>query len=481
MRNWLSIPLLVAAALPLAAQERSGVVEIDHASGRAQFIYTDGRRTDTTNVGVNPTVRVPRGVMVQVRVVGTNSALYRFATEQASVPVPDFESVKSLVIRSAPYMPELRSVASAIDGRGGGDDVAEAVAAMAETDRVAIVDATSGMKVAIARVDRAVHGRAGIQQLLTTTLYALERMRLGTAPEAAAADLRALLPQAVSCGSDAPVRLSTAQELLAGVFEAARAQASLSDAIAGPAYFTQAGWKSAYDSALVVESRAQQIVGDFEGLVTTAYRLERITGVVAGACSRMDVGSVTPSVGTGRTLTVNVTPRGETELARVADRGADVWTVTVQPRVMVSPSLSIGGLASPQGRLPLYGTAPAGGGSEVVRTGSSDARFSAAGMLGLTYGFLDRREINGFAVWLPELVVGAGDTPTFGVGAAVSWNFLRVGVGGAWMRYRGLNGMSEGDVLTDPSELRTSDTYGKPRMYLTVSVFDWSPWAARFR
>lgn len=457
------------------------MVEIDHATGNARFIYADRNGTDTTDVGANPTIRVPRGVSVQVRVVGTNSALYRFATEQENVPVPDFESVKSLVIRSAPYMPELRSVAAAIDGRGGGEDVAEAVAALAEADRRVIVEATEGMRLAIGRVDRAVHGRAGIQQILTTTLYSLERMRLGAQPEAAAADLRALMPTPVSCGSDAPVRLSTAQDLLAGVFDAARAQATLSDAIGGPAYPSQLAWRAAYDTALVVESRAQQIVGDFEGLVTTAYRLERLAGIVAGACSRVDVGSVMPSVASGRTLTVSVAPRGESELSRVADRGSDSWTVTVQPRVMVSPSLSIGGLYSPQGRLPLYGTAPTMGGSQVVQTGSSDARFSAAGMLGLTYGILDRRDINGFAIWLPEIVVGAGNTPTFGVGTAISWNFLRLGVGGAWMRYRGLNGTAEGDILGDPSELRTTDTYGKPRFYMTLSIFDWSPLAARLR
>jgi hypothetical protein len=482
LRHGVLALLLAATALPAAAQQRRGVVEIDHASGRGRFILTDGDRVDTTAVGRNPTVRVPRGTVVTVRVVGTNTALYRFATEQENVPIPDLESVKSLVIRSAPYMPELRTVAAAIDGRGGGgEDVAEAMAALAETDRRLIADATTSLRAAVGKVDRAVQGRTGIQRLQSSTLYALERMRLGTAPEEAAADLRSLLPRQVACGDDAPVRLSTAQELLAGVFEVSRAHAELADAIAGPGYFDQLAWKSAYDTALVVDSRAMLVLDDYESLVTTAYRLERIVGIVAGACSAQALDSLRLRTGSGRAMTVTVTPRTESELARVAELGATSWTVTVQPRVMISPSLSIGGLAAPQGRFPIYGTSSGGGGTTVVATGRSDARFTAAGMLGVTWGPLDRRETSGIAIWLPELVVGAGSTPTFGVGTAISYGFLRLGVGAAWMRHRALQGMQVGDALADPSELRVSDTYGRPRTYVTLSVFDWSPVAARLR
>lgn len=474
--------LLAATALPAAAQQqRRGVVEIDHASGEARFILSVGDRVDTTAVGRNPTVRVPRGTVVTVRVVGTNTALYRFATEQENVPIPDLESVKSLVIRSAPYMPELRTVAAAIDGRGGGEDVAEAVAAMAETDRRLIADATTSLRAAVGKVDRAVQGRTGIQRLQSSTLYALERMRLGTPPEEAAADLRSLLPRAVACGDDAPVRLSTAQDLLSGVFEVSRAHAELADAIAGPGYFEQQAWKAAYDTALVVDSRAMLVLDDYESLVTTAYRLERLVGIVAGACATQTLDSLRLRTGSGREMTVTVTPRSETELARVAELGAATWTVTVQPRVLISPSLSIGGLASPQARFPVYGTSSGGGGTTVAETGRTDARFTAAGMLGVTWGPLDRRETSGIAIWLPELVVGAGSTPTFGVGTAISYGFLRLGVGAAWMRHRRLEGMQVGDAIADASELRMSDTYGRPRAYVTLSVFDWSPVAARLR
>jgi hypothetical protein len=231
----------------------------------------------------------------------------------------------------------------------------------------------------------------------------------------------------------------------------------------------------------VVNSRAALVLDDYEALVTTAYRLERLAGIVAGACGTRTLDSLRLRTGSGRTMTIAVTPRSETELARVAELGSTTWTVTVQPRVLISPSLSIGGLVAPQGRLPVYGTSSAGGTTTVAETGRSDARFTAAGMLGITWGPLDRREKNGVAVWLPELVVGAGSTPTFGVGAGVSYGFLRLGVGGAWMRHAALDGMRVGDVLADPSELRVSDSYGRPRLYMTLSVFDWSPLAARLR
>jgi hypothetical protein len=472
---------LAAAASPLAAQERRGIVEIDHRSGHARFIYIDGTRADTSDVGVNPTVRVPRGVAVLVRVVGTNTALYRFGARAEVQPAPDLDAVRSLVLRSAPFMPELRTVAAAIGGRGG-EDAAEAEAALAESDRRLLVESTGGVRAALGRVDRAVHGRAGLQEYLTSTLYALERMRLGERPELAAEDLRAMMPQPVACGDDAPVRLNTAQELLAGVFAAARAQSELSDAIGGPAYWGQSAWRAAYDTALVVEARAHEALADFEGLVGTAYRLERLAGIVAGACSTREVGRATPGLTSGSSITVTATPRGESELLRVAEFGSATWTVTVQRRVMLGTALSIGAAASPQAMFPIYGTsAVAGGGFEVVETGSIDARFGAAGVLGFTYGVLDRRDKNGTAIWFPEIAVTAVRNPGFGVGAGYSWQSVRVGVGGMWTRRRVLNGTSVGVVLADPSELRTTDSYARPELYFSLSIFDWSPLAARLR
>ncbi len=470
----------LAVAAPLAAQERRAVVEVDHASGEARFILTAGGRSDTTQIGRNPTVRVPRGTPVEVRVVGTNTALYRYRSAQEKVPVPDLESVKSLIIRSAPYMPELRAVAAAIDGRGG-EGAKDAMMALAEADRSAMQEASGRVNFAIGKVDRAVQGRAGMRQVQSAMLYSLGRMRAGDRPEDAAAPLNALLPQPVRCGADAPVNLAATQELLAGAFDVARAQADLSEAIAGPAYFEFAPWRTAYDSALAVDERAKSVLDDYEELATAAYQLERLVGVVAGACSRQTVGTLRLQAGSGQTMTIEIVPRGEPEFARVAAHDAMSWTVTVQPRVMVSPSLSIGGLAAPQGRFPIYGTASGPGGTTVAQTGTSDARFSVAGTLGVTWGALDMRSRNGMAIWLPELVVGTGNTPTFGVGTALSWGYLRLGVGAAWMRHRALDGMTEGTVLADPSELRVSDTYGKPRTYVTLSIFDWSPLAQRLR
>ncbi len=479
----LALMLLAAAALPLAAQERHGRVEIDHKSGIARFIYTVNGRSDTSVVGRNPTIRVPRGVPVEIRVVGSNTALYRFESSQAAVPLPEVETVTSLILRSAPYMPELQKVAAALGGRGGDSDAAaaEAMAAMAESDRRDLSEAASAIRLAAARVDVAVQGRAGIQQLQTTTLYALERMRFGVAPEEATVELQELLPVPVSCGNDAPVRLPTARNLLASVFETARAQAALGEALAGPAFSDVKSWQATYDSALVEKSRAARMLDDYESLVTSAYQLEQLVGIVGGACSALALDTVAARAGSARRMTITALPRSERELARVATLPKVEWTVTVQPRVLISPALSIGGLAAPTARFPRWGTATSGTSTVVARTGTSDARFSAAGVLGFTYGVLDQRHINGTAFWLPEIVVGAGSTPTFGVGIAASRTFLRIGVGAAWMRSRQLVGLSEGSVLADPSELSTTDTYGKPRMYVSLSIFDWSPLAARLQ
>lgn len=479
----LALMLLAATALPLAAQERQGRVEIDHKSGVARFIYTVNGRSDTSVVGRNPTIRVPRGVPVEIRVVGSNTALYSFESAQAAVPLPEVEAVTSLILRSAPYMPELTKVAAALGGRGGEADAeaAEAMAAMAESDRRDLSEAASAIRLAAARVDAAVQGRAGLQQLQTATLYALERMRFGMAPEEATVELRGMLPSPVACGSDAPVSLPNARNVMAGVFETARAQAALGEAMAGPAFSDIKSWQATYDSALVEKARAADVLGDYETLVTSAYRIERLVGVVSGACSSMAIDTIAARGGSARQLTITAVPRSERELARVATLSKVEWTVTVQPRVLITPALSIGGLAAPTARFPRWGTATAGTSTVVARTGTSDARFSAAGVLGFTYGVLDQRHVNGTALWLPEIIIGAGSTPTFGVGIGASRTFLRLGVGAAWMRNRQLVGLSEGSVLADPSELSTTDTYGKPRMYVSLSIFDWSPLAARLQ
>ena len=467
--------LLVVLTVPSAARAQTAVVEFDHATSAVRLIVSHGTRVDTTLLGKNPVVRLPRSVPVDVRVVNTNTAFYRFSKESEASPLPEMESVRSFMGRLGPYFPDLRASLGRTRSRG-----AEEIDVVAlNTSRRLLLEGMANVRAAMVRLDVALYGPQGLNENLTTSLLALEQMRRGVPPEQASEPLRQSLGLGAPCGTGAPVRLATSQQLLTAVFDLAHSSQNVIAALGGPEFESDAAWRALRDSADQFNQRAQKALTDFEPLVATAYRVERLVGIVAGACSQWSAGAIAGTLTSGRTLEIRVEPRTEPELARLGDHQARTFRVGVQPRFIVRPGVAVGIVAAPHARFAKYGTRPASGGFEIVETGRTDARFSPGGMLGLTWPGLDQREQRGFAVWLPELTVTAGGVPAFGVGAAISWRFLKVGAGALWVRHLALDGVRSGAIVSDPSGLRLSDSYGSPTLYLSMSVFDWSPLADR--
>jgi hypothetical protein len=114
---------------------------------------------------------------------------------------------------------------------------------------------------------------------------------------------------------------------------------------------------------------------------------------------------------------------------------------------------------------------------QIFESGTRDARFNVGGTLGFTWPGLDYRETHGFAIWLPELVLAPGRNTTVGAGASISWSFLKLGAGMAWVKHGALDGVAVGDVVPDQSMLQVSDTYSSPKLYFSLGIFDWAPLA----
>lgn len=463
---------------PLIAQQRA-VVEFDHANGSARLITFHADRADTSALGESPVVRLPRSVPVEVRVVNTNTAVYRFSTETKSTALPETQSVQSFLSSLNPYLPELRSAATSAlrrEVRLGSKPVTDASAA-----RSALSSSMTRARGSLASVGDALFGRAGLQENLTSSLLALEQMRQGVAPERASEGLRRSLGLGGPCREEAPVRLPTAQRLLTALSEVVQSAQELRGTMDIAASFNDEELRSLQDSARSVERQMQSAVSDFEPLVANAYRVERLVGIVAGACSSWVADTVRGSMTSGRDVTVKVEPRTEPETSRVADRPAVEFTVAIQPRAIIRPALGFIALAAPDARFSNYATREVTGGLQIYETGTKDARFNAGGTLGFTWPGLDYRETRGFAIWLPELVLAPGRNTSVGVGSSISFSFLKIGAGAVWIKHGALDGAQVGDVVADESGLQISDAYSSPKLYFSLGVFDWAPLAGRLK
>jgi hypothetical protein len=126
-----------------------------------------------------------------------------------------------------------------------------------------------------------------------------------------------------------------------------------------------------------------------------------------------------------------------------------------------------------------------------------DARFSWGVTLGMSWPRLQFRhdaasggdgeggggsgvDHSGISIWLPELTVGSSsDTKAFGVGTAISWSFVKLGTGALWVRHPRLDDLDVGQIVPNSGYLRTTDVYGRPRYYVSLSVFDVAPFSMK--
>jgi len=471
------VGLVAGCPLHLAAQ-KTAVVEFDHAAGTARLIVRNDARADTTVLGASPVVRLPRSVPVQIVVVNTNTALYRFARQTEQVAVPEFESVRSFMTKLRPYLPELRRAAiSALGTRGPGDESTNA-AALAAARELLTRNLRTGEQ-SLLKLDDVMHGSNGLRDNETSVVYALEQMRRGVPPEAASERLRTALALGGPCQTPGSLPEPMTDRLFAAVSDLLDTGGNLQLALAGLQFGGDPTWVQLRDSVRLMSERIQSAMSDIDGLTSSVYYMDRLIRIVAAGCSHWSAGTAAGTMTTGRAVTLSIEARSEPEIARVASPEVRTFTVSVVPRTLFHPGMGLNVVAIPRGRFPTYDTRPTTGGVEVYQSGERDARYAYGASLGFTWGALDRSETSGRAVWLPEILVSFGAVRGFGVGGGVSWSFLKLSAGAMWVQHDQLAGARPGDIVPDETYLRRTQSFGRPKLYISFSILDTAPFAGR--
>lgn len=479
-------PLCVATAHAQQAAE-SAVLEFDHGSGVVRLIEPrkndNGRSADTTSYGLSRAIQLPRPMNLKLRVVNTNTGLYQISTTTTATASPAIAPLATFLGKLGPYLPELGAAmagapkAMVSKSLGGKSFTATELAASPPPELSRAWELARKAEQSLMAVESRLYGAGGLQETLTQTLAALEEMRLGTAPDAAAARLRQAIaiPATGNCRPTAPSGVPSVQGVIGALRDLMRARQELDTGLGSMPLDIGELWTPARDSVAGVRSRVVNALGDLEPIVANAYRIEQLATLTANACAQQDVGDLPISRLSGRTVTVSIAPRDMPEIQRVANRAPQSVTITVVKKPFVRPSLGITLINIPSARFNVYGARSASpSGAEIYTSAIRDARFTWGASLGTTWKLLDFRESHNVAIWIPEFSISAqSDTKAFGVGGGVSIGPVKIGTGMMWVKRTELSGLRVGQILPNAQYLLTRESYGAPMAYWSLSLFGW--------
>ncbi len=216
------------------------------------------------------------------------------------------------------------------------------------------------------------------------------------------------------------------------------------------------GWDSNVDRLLDAYRRLGSSAGERKALQDSAKVLEaarRVEGLAATLLAARPEHRFPPfglAWNESRTLRIRVSPSRDPTLgdfATLPARAADVVLAPLWPlRVGVGASF----LFSP-------------GSTWEGPSGVEDARFTWGLTLSLAPRALTPASLaaKGWALWLPEITLNPSSADrALGAGMAVGWKALKLGAGALWTRHDTVEG---------------NQSYGAPRLYLSLSVTGWEP------
>jgi len=479
------------ASTRLVAQRDTAVVEYDHRAGTLRVLVPHGEKTDTLKQlpGKGHAFRFNSRVAVGIRVINTNTGVYKIAATTDSTRAPAVDSLRAFLGRLGPYLPDVALAFAGPMRRGPGGAFANVT-----STRVAVADAKNAAEQvidALARIDSAIYASDGVHGVLGKTLRTVERMRTEDVQRQATLLRDSLgLAAAAKCpsggdGRQGPPPPRLAGRILAAFADLAPGSVTLRRSLVDSTVFDESpATMGLYRQLVRLAPRADTAQRDYDDVVAMAYRIERLSATVASACSDWRSGALPVSLAAGPTITLKIDPRAELELARAADQPSTSITVTLlPPSSRFEPAIGVGFVYAPQARFATYGTRTAiAGGTEVYEASKKDLRFGYAASLGFTYRPLNWREsTGGVSIWLPELTLGQlGDAKAFGVGSAIAiFNRVKLGAGAIWVRHTELDHQHVGQGIPNANFLQTVDTYGRAKPYLSLSIFDWPPFLSK--
>jgi hypothetical protein len=149
---------------------------------------------------------------------------------------------------------------------------------------------------------------------------------------------------------------------------------------------------------------------------------------------------------------------------------------TVRPDWLFRPALGVSLLRATDAKYPTYGAKEVADGFEVVENGVQDSRVDWALMLSFAPRGLDWRDSNGFAVWLPTLLVNPSDSVSaLGFGLGLSYKALKLDAGFIWTKHPVLDDQIVGQHLGAAEDLRTETGYGEGKFFVGFSIVGWAP------
>lgn len=402
-------------------------------------------------------IRIVPGQRTDVRITGTNSALYTCSVTPKDVEVPETKALHDFLGKVGPLIPAI--LMTAVPGAlPPGINDQEMIMPEGRRNRRDASAAERELIAHIERVDGAIYGPQGFRQAYLETLATLNQMRdTDLSPAILAEGLRDRLP----CVGQDCSRLEFVDlilETLPALLDAKRRV----DAEGG-------GVSKAPQVADSILSNAQKIID-------AAHEAQSLALTVAHATDSIECDPVQVSRRTGRELSIAVRPRAAPELKRVAEVGPMDFKVTAMPRLRPSPAVGVSLLYAWNARYTRFGTTPVEGGERIVTTGAEDERVGYGLVLGLAWNDRLGPSTPRVRLWLPEITFNPTDQlKTIGVGGGVSLGIVKLGGGVVWNRHTKLAGQRVGELLERADLLVREDTYGRPRGYVSLSFMGWPP------
>lgn len=522
------VSLLLVASVPhvLRAQQAEAVPPVETAriivdQKARQLLYQPGGTAQPRPVPADDQVMVlsrDRRTPIPVVVEHTNSALYTCQLTQTAVRAPALDTLSQFLTKLGPYLTNALPVIATVS----------AVEVKAEIDT--ITTAAEQLRDELAQLDSRVHGDRGMGGVNRRALVALNRMR--ATPHGVNADAtsqfgrwlqdgfpelcdgaceRLELPDSVAVtlvridslrqvlrnqlaqverAETIDLEVSSLRSLISGL-ESQRgmaeantgAQVSALEATIATAQKDLLGRAGvlAVDQSMrgAVEdlvARADSALKDAPKTLSAARAVEALAVRIVHATDRIPCENTSVRWDTGKDLEIKVTPRQEAELAGLGMDNERVYKVRVLPLWEFHPSLGLSLLAVPRARYAEYEALKEGDEQyRISRSGRTDSRFDYALTLGLVNRRLDWRRDRNVALWLPEITINpTEDVKLMALGAAASYRILKLGVGAAWMRHSVLAGQAVDDVIKS-SEVPMRETYGKPKLYVSLSLIGLPP------
>ena len=214
--------------------------------------------------------------------------------------------------------------------------------------------------------------------------------------------------------------------------------------------------------------------------VDAAYALERLIHPLLKLSNTLQCRSISVPSDSILVVTVTVSHKDAATIERLPGLHDTVRvTFEAEPKRTFRVALGLALLYANKATYPTFSTSAipdAGDSVLVVRTGDEDRRINYGLSLGLSYWKLNPPDKR-WAVWLPELTINPLDEiRSVGIGVGVSYSVVKLGVGLIWTRHElASSDTPEGSRLANADAFKTESTFGKGKVYVSISLIGLPP------